>query len=134
MRYRQIVNQPSSQSCRISKMAAANNIARDRLLCIIEIIKLLGFADTQAEFARRFLNVSDVDLQYFLSGMTRHLDKVELDHMQAKLNIGSETIAGEVQAAIGRDLWLMASARNDLMQIAQGHFNELSRKLAESNF
>ena len=127
MRYGQFADQPSSQSRRISKLVAANLVARDRLLRIIEIIKLLGFADTHGEFARRFLSVN---LQYFLRGLNKHLDPWVLDHLQAKIDIGSNTTAHEIQIARSRNERLIASTRNDLMQLVQVHYNEVRQKLA----
>lgn len=130
MRYCHFADQPTSNSQQISNLVGANLVARDRLLRILEIIKLLGFAETQPDFAKRFLNISNSHLKWFLTGRIREFNTNTLDRFQAKLNIGSETTAYELQNACSRIEWLIASTRNDLMQLAQAHFNEFRQKLA----
>ncbi|MEP0942003.1 MAG: hypothetical protein ABJH63_15285 [Rhizobiaceae bacterium] len=134
MRYSQYAAQPTRQFRNLSNLVGSNLIARDRVLRIAEILQFLGFAENLEDVGSRFLNFDEINFHGFLAGRVWRLTTQQLDRLQTKLNIGSETTAYELQLAGNRTDWLVASSRNDLMQLAQNHFNEFREKLASSNF
>ena len=108
-----------------------NLLIRDRLVRIANIVTVLGFAETEEQFAIRFLDLSKREFSDFVSGKVPFLKTHVKDTLARKLQICANTIADEKESCETIGQHWMQHCRASLIEQAEYHSEKISDGFAE---